>query len=116
MLIKKIKAKNFKTYLNLDLDIAVEKDKPIILIGGANGGGKTTLFESIYGALYGLQIHNARQFKELLNAGATPFSPPSGLATGSFNGLHTKSKFLANRVLRVPAPPHAAPARQADAD
>ena len=25
----------------------------------------------------------------------TPFSPPSGLATGSFNGLHTKSKFLA---------------------
>jgi DNA sulfur modification protein DndD len=70
MLIKKIKAKNFKTYLNLDLDIAVEKDKPIILIGGANGGGKTTLFESIYGALYGLQIHNARQFKELLNAGA----------------------------------------------
>lgn len=70
MLIKKIKAKNFKTYLNLDLDIAVEQDKPIILIGGANGGGKTTLFESIYGALYGLQIHNARQFKELLNAGA----------------------------------------------
>ena len=70
MLIKKIKAKNFKTYLNLDLDIAVEQDKPIILIGGANGVGKTTLFESIYGALYGLQIHNARQFKELLNAGA----------------------------------------------
>jgi DNA sulfur modification protein DndD len=70
MLIKKIKARNFKTYLNLDLDIAVEQDKPIILIGGANGGGKTTLFESIYGALYGLQIHNARQFKELLNAGA----------------------------------------------
>ncbi len=24
----------------------------------------------------------------------TPFSPPSGLATGSFNGLHPKSKFL----------------------
>ena len=24
-----------------------------------------------------------------------PFSPPSGLATGSFNGLHAKSKFLA---------------------
>ena len=70
MLIKRIKAKNFKTYLNLDLDISVTPDKPIILIGGANGGGKTTLFEAIYGALYGLQIHNVRQFKELLNAGA----------------------------------------------
>ena len=70
MLIKRIKAKNFKTYLNLDMDISVEQDKPIILIGGANGGGKTTLFESIYGALYGLNIHSAKQFKELLNAGS----------------------------------------------
>jgi threonine/homoserine efflux transporter RhtA len=26
---------------------------------------------------------------------ATPFSPPSGLATGSLNGLNPKSKFLA---------------------
>jgi len=70
MLIKRIKAKNFKTYLNLDLDISVEPDAPIILIGGVNGGGKTTLFEAIYGALYGLQIHTPKHFKELLNAGA----------------------------------------------
>ena len=35
-------------------------------------------------------------------AEATPFSPPSGLATGSFNGLHTKSKFLA---APTPVPP-----------
>lgn len=69
MLIKRIKAKNFKTYLNLDLDISVDQDKPIVLIGGANGGGKTTFFEAIYGALYGLHINNAKQFKELLNAG-----------------------------------------------
>jgi DNA sulfur modification protein DndD len=70
MLIKRIKAKNFKTYLNLDLDISVEQDKPIILIGGVNGGGKTTFFEAIYGALYGLKLNNTKQFKELLNAGA----------------------------------------------
>ena len=70
MLIKRIKARNFKTYLNLDLDISVDQDSPIILIGGVNGGGKTTLFESIYGALYGLQIHTSQHFKELLNAGA----------------------------------------------
>lgn len=71
MLIKRIKAINFKTYLNLDEDISVEEDKPIILIGGVNGGGKTTFFEAIYGALYGLKIYNAEQFKQLLNAGAT---------------------------------------------
>jgi DNA sulfur modification protein DndD len=70
MLIKRIKARNFKTYLDLDLDISVGQDSPIILIGGANGGGKTTLFEAIYGALYGLQISTPRQFRELLNAGA----------------------------------------------
>jgi len=70
MLIKRIKARNFKTYLNLDLDISVDQDCPIILIGGVNGGGKTTLFEAIFGALYGLHINSPRQFKELLNAGA----------------------------------------------
>ena len=70
MIIKRIKASNFKTYLNLDLDISVDQECPIILIGGVNGGGKTTLFESIYGALYGLQINTAKHFKELLNAGA----------------------------------------------
>lgn len=70
MIIKRIKARNFKTYLNLDLELTVEPDRPIILIGGANGGGKTTLFEAIYGALYGLQINSSKLFNELLNAGA----------------------------------------------
>jgi DNA sulfur modification protein DndD len=70
MIIKRIKARNFKTYLNLELDISVNPDRPIILIGGANGGGKTTFFEAIYGALYGLRINSANYFKELLNAGA----------------------------------------------
>ncbi len=68
MLIKKIKAQNYKTYLNLDLDISVESEKPIILIGGENGGGKTTLFDAIYGALYGLVIKTAQDFREILNA------------------------------------------------
>ncbi|MGY2134423.1 AAA family ATPase [Hymenobacter sp. HD11105] len=71
MLLKRIKAQHFKTYQNLDLDLTVPDDRPIILIGGANGGGKTTLFEAIYGGLYGLKIKTARDFEQLLNAGVT---------------------------------------------
>lgn len=70
MLIKKIRAKNFKTYLELDVNIQTEPDRPIVLIGGANGGGKTTFFDAIYGALYGLKVNSKRTFNELLNAGA----------------------------------------------
>ncbi len=70
MLIQKIKISNFKTYLSLDLDLTVDDDRPIILIGGSNGGGKTTLFEAISGALYGLKIESKEHFMELLNQGA----------------------------------------------
>ncbi len=44
-------------------------EQNIILIGGANGGGKTTFFEAIYGALYGIQIRNSEEFRQYLNAG-----------------------------------------------
>ena len=69
MKIKKIHVENYKTYKLLDLDLEVSDDRPIILIGGGNGCGKTTLFDAIYHALYGLKIKDARQFEELFNAG-----------------------------------------------
>ena len=100
MLIKRIKAKNFKTYLNLDLDISVEQDRPIILVGGANGGGKTTLFDAIYGALYGLQIKTAKQFNELLNAGATATEEKKIVLELHFSGmvLHEEQQYVLSRT------------------
>ena len=69
MLITKIIAKNFKTYRELDLDLTVNEEQPIILIGGESGAGKTTLFQAIYSSLYGLKIKDAQHFVTLQNAG-----------------------------------------------
>ena len=71
MLIQRIKISNYKTYLSLDLDLTVDDDRPIILIGGANGGGKTTLFEAISGALYGLK---QRAFHGIAQSGSLKHS------------------------------------------
>ena len=100
MQIQKIKATNFKTYLSLDLDLQVEAECPIILIGGLNGGGKTTLFEAIYGALYGLNIKNKDKFNELLNNGAIGKTEPKIELELIFTGqvLHQTQKYVLRRT------------------
>ena len=87
MIIKSIKIKNYKTYLSLDLDLSVQADRPIILIGGMNGGGKTTLFEAICGALYGLKIKDKAHFNELLNNGSIGKVAPEIQLELAFEGM-----------------------------
>ncbi|MBK8803327.1 MAG: AAA family ATPase, partial [Fibrobacteres bacterium] len=70
MLLQRIRARNYRTYLDLDLDLSVTPDRPLLLIGGKNGGGKTTLFSAISGALYGLRITDTEAFRQEMNAGA----------------------------------------------
>lgn len=103
MIIKRIKTKNYKTYLSLDLDLSVKPDQPIILIGGMNGGGKTTLFEAICGALYGLKIKNKAHFQELLNNGAIGKVEPTIVLELPFEGmvLGRMQEYLLRRTYKL---------------
>ncbi|MDE6076845.1 MAG: AAA family ATPase, partial [Muribaculaceae bacterium] len=100
MLIQRIKVSNYKTYLDLDLDLTVDEERPIILIGGSNGGGKTTLFEAISGALYGLKIENRDHFMELLNQGAVGQVKPEISLQITFSGkvLGQEQKYILKRI------------------
>lgn len=100
MLIQRIKVSNYKTYLGLDLDLTVDEERPIILIGGSNGGGKTTLFEAISGALYGLKIENRDHFMELVNQGAFGQVKPEISLQITFSGkvLGQEQKYILKRT------------------
>lgn len=100
MLIQRIKVSNYKTYLDLDLDLSVDDERPIILIGGSNGGGKTTLFEAISGALYGLKIENREHFMELVNQGAAGQVKPEIILQITFSGkvLGQEQKYILKRT------------------
>ena len=54
MLLERLSIENYGVYAGrTEFDLAVTPKKPIILVGGFNGAGKTTIFESLMIALYG---------------------------------------------------------------
>jgi DNA sulfur modification protein DndD len=58
------------------------------------------LFEAIYGALYGLHIHTAKQFNELLNAGALGKKKKKILLELHFSGkvLNEEQQYVLTRT------------------
>lgn len=68
-----------------------------------NGGGKTTLFEAICGALYGLKIKNKAHFQELLNNGAIGKVEPTIVLELTFEGmvLGRMQEYLLRRTYKL---------------
>ena len=65
MLLEKITLQNFGIYKDENVfNLTSTKEKPIILCGGKNGGGKTTLFDSVMLCLYGANSFEKRISKK----------------------------------------------------
>jgi DNA sulfur modification protein DndD len=64
MILDSIVLENFGAYGGRqEADLTPEKDKPIILFGGMNGGGKTTLLDAVQLAFYGAKARLSNRGK-----------------------------------------------------
>ena len=57
MKLKKLVLQNIGVFVDRN-EVNLDCDKPIILIGGMNGRGKTTILEAVLFALYGQYVGN----------------------------------------------------------
>jgi len=54
---KRIHLHNWKVFDQADFDLASELDRPVALIGGNNGNGKTSILEALALGIYGIRAH-----------------------------------------------------------
>lgn len=91
MIFQELTLENFNSYngrhtLNLQPESSAEGTRPIILIGGLNGGGKTTIMDAIRLALYGQRAQIDRQkkkqsYSEFLSQCVCSHAPADAIAT-----------------------------------
>lgn len=113
MIIKKLVLHNFRVFhgtheIHLDPQGTSQNQKPVILIGGLNGAGKTSILTAIRYALHGRLafegIHQARDYiahiSALINHGADETSRPTEAAvelTFTYNKDGEESEFTVVR-------------------
>ncbi|RUW53355.1 hypothetical protein EOA32_09705 [Mesorhizobium sp. M1A.F.Ca.ET.072.01.1.1] len=54
---KRIRLQNWKAFERAELDFAAHPERPVALIGGNNGNGKTSILEALAVGLYGMRAH-----------------------------------------------------------
>ena len=91
MIFQELTLENFNSYngrhtLNLQPESSSQGTRPIILIGGLNGGGKTTIMDAIRLALYGQRAQIDRQkkkqsYSEFLSQCVCSHAPADAIAT-----------------------------------
>ena len=65
MLLERLSIENYGVYAEKsEFDLSSTRERPIVLIGGLNGAGKTTIFESLMIALYGKTYLGRRTTKK----------------------------------------------------
>lgn len=86
--------KNFGPYKEANIDFCLFEDKGLFLISGKTGSGKTTIFDAMCYALYGVTSGGLRQGKEM----RSNFAEPSTPTEVSFRFQHNQSIYQIGRM------------------